>query len=154
MTEPTMLLAFPEVFDVVDIEHPERLDWRRCALSLWRTATGKAILGVRIHNKTTGRHAHDLFEGVFVAGIEALARAILAEVPGLAEPHMLGTGFLYRGGSRGYSMGNDSATISYHLPDHVAEAVFQLQGHTTMRVLDKARQLAQRQARIRDAAPG
>lgn len=148
-----VFLEFPDVFDVVDIEHPERLDWRRCSLSVWQSPSGKLLLGAKVRNKTTGRHAHDLFEGVFAAGIESLARAILAEVPGLAEPHMLRAGFLYQGGNRSYSMGNGSALFNYQLQDHVAEPIFHLQGHTTLRVLDKARQMAKHQARIRETAP-
>jgi hypothetical protein len=149
-----VLLEFPEVFDVVDIEHPQRLDWRRCSLFILLSPHGKASLYAKVRNKTTGRHPHDLFEGVFAAGLESLARTVLSEVPGLREPQMLGAGFLYRGGNRGYSHHKGSALFSYQLPDHVTEALLALQGHTTLQVLDRARRLARHQARIRAAAPG
>jgi hypothetical protein len=157
MMEHRDLLVFPQVFDVVDIEHPERLDWRRCTLSVRaeiRTNTYKIWFCAKVLDKSSGRGAHDLFEGSFVAAIETLARALLSVVPGLAEPTMLSTGFLIRGGSRAYARDDGAALLSYELPDHIGDHLLRLQGHTTLQVIDHARQVADHQACVRAAAPG
>lgn len=74
-------IRFTDIFDVPDIGHSERIDWRRIQLAIHFDQIGWANLVVKIRRKPGGRTVQDLFESSsFRGALDELFEDFIARV--------------------------------------------------------------------------
>jgi len=158
METPMIRIDFPSPFDIVDIDHPDILDWRRCSFSLHLCPGDKLYFLATIRRKKGGRGGPELFESpAFLAAIQSAFEDILRPV----HPAYCGqTGRvpmsfrpLLNAGTRGCANPDDkSPTLSFALNDDFARPLMHLSQHQRIAIYSSAASVASRLARKRRGA--